>query len=196
MNTENKDNLDMYNEYYEKHGYSLTDIKNILEVCLLTATDSIDTAQLSELFDKKINNSTIEKAILELSIDYQTKPIELIELSGGYRFRSKTQYQPYLNKLHKIKPPKYSRTVMETLAIIAYRQPVTRGELEKIRGVATNSNNIQLLLERGWIEVVGTKEVPGRPELLGTTIKFLDDLGITSLQELPSVYSSSLNPVI
>ena len=160
-------------------------IKKVIEACLLTANEIIDLRQLTAVFDEQIPPATIELIITEIQNDYADKGIELIKVASGYRFRSRPEFQNYLNKLYQTRPARYSRAVMETLAIIAYRQPVTRGEIENLRGVAVNSNIIQTLLERGWIEVVGHKQLPGKPELLATTARFLDDLGISTLEELP-----------
>lgn len=160
-------------------------IKKVIEACLLTANEIIDLRQLTAVFDEQIPATTIELIITEIQSDYADKGIELIKVASGYRFRSRPEFQNYLNKLYQTRPARYSRAVMETLAIIAYRQPVTRGEIENLRGVAVNSNIIQTLLERGWIEVVGHKQLPGKPELLATTARFLDDLGISTLEELP-----------
>ncbi len=163
----------------------LNHIKKVVEACLLTANDIIDHEQLTQVFDNQISSDTISLVIEEIKADYNERGIELLKVASGYRFRSRPEYQSYLNKLYQTKPARYSRAVMETLAIIAYRQPVTRGEIENIRGVAINSNIIQTLFDRGWIEVVGHKQLPGKPELLATTAKFLDDLAIQSLEELP-----------
>lgn len=163
----------------------LSHIKNVIEACLLSASDIIDHEQLAAVFDHQISHERIRLIIDEISADYNQRGIELLKVASGYRFRSKPEYQSYLNKLYATKPARYSRAVMETLAIIAYRQPVTRGEIENLRGVAANSLIIQTLFERGWIEVIGHKQLPGRPELLATTHKFLDDLGVQALDELP-----------
>lgn len=160
-------------------------LKKVVEACLLTANDIIDLEQLAAVFDHQLSNSSLEKILAEIADDYADRGIELLKIASGYRFRSKPEYQSYLNKLYQTKPARYSRAVMETLAIIAYRQPVTRGEIENIRGVTINSTIIQTLFDRGWIEVVGHKQIPGKPELLATTSKFLDDLAIQSLEELP-----------
>ena len=163
----------------------LSHIKNVIEACLLSASDIIDHEQLAAVFDHQISHERIRLIIDEISAAYNQRGIELLKVASGYRFRSKPEYQSYLNKLYATKPARYSRAVMETLAIIAYRQPVTRGEIENLRGVAANSLIIQTLFERGWIEVIGHKQLPGRPELLATTHKFLDDLGVQALDELP-----------
>ena len=163
----------------------LAQLKKIIEACLLTANDILDLEQLASIFDQQVPKPTLELIIAEIQHDYHERGIELLKIASGYRFRSKPEYQSYLNKLYPSKPARYSRAVMETLAIIAYRQPLTRGEIETIRGVAINSNSIQTLFDRGWIEVVGHKQLPGKPELLATTNKLLDDLAIQTLEELP-----------
>lgn len=164
---------------------TLSHIKKVIEACLLTATDVIGVDQLLDVFDNQISEDTVKLIVEELASEYTDSGIELITVASGYRFRSRPEFQSYLNKLYNTKPARYSRAVMETLAIIAYRQPVTRGEIENLRGVAINSNIVQLLFDRNWIEVVGHKQLPGKPELLATTNQFLDDMGIQSLEELP-----------
>ena len=164
-----------------------TNIEQIIEACLLTATTPISLSQLINIFDAGIDEIIVKQALSKLEHRYATSGVEMVNIAGGYRFRSRIEFQPYLNKLYQVKPPKYSRAIMETLAIIAYKQPVTRGEIEDIRGVTINSNVIQTLMERGWIEVVGQKQVPGKPELLATTSKLLEDLGLKSLEELPEL---------
>ncbi len=171
---------------------NLSEIESIIEACLLTATTTITVSQLLHIFDNQVDELLIQQAINNLQLKYSNSGIELINIVNGYRFRSPPEFQPYLNKLYQIKPPKYSRATMETLAIIAYRQPVTRGEIEDIRGVAVNTNAIQTLMERGWIEVIGYKQLPGKPELLATTNKMLQDLGLNSLEDLPKVDESQI----
>ena len=166
-----------------------TNIEQIIEACLLTATTPISLSQLINIFDAEIDEAVVKQALSKLEHRYANSGVEMVNVAGGYRFRSRLEFQPYLNKLYQVKPPKYSRAIMETLAIIAYKQPVTRGEIEDIRGVTINSNVIQILMERGWIEVVGQKQVPGKPELLATTSKLLEDLGLKSLEELPELPS-------
>ena len=168
-------------------NFDVDTITPIIEVCLLTATEPLSVEQLALAFDNNVDHALIKKIIFNLSVKYTNSGLELLHLKNGYRFRSKIEYQSYLNKIYNIKPLKYSQAIMETIAIITYKQPITRGEIENIRGVTLGGNIISTLLERQWIEVVGTKEVPGRPELLATTDTFLNDLGITSLQELPNV---------
>ena len=161
-------------------------VTKVIEACLLTANVAITLPQLVDLFDNQISESEIKKIIINLIEKYTESGIELISTNNGYRFRSCPQFQHYINKLNQIKPPKYSRSIMETLAIIAYKQPVTRGEIEEIRGVTVNSNIIQTLTDRGWIEIIGYKQIPVKPELLATTKKLLEDLGIESIENLPN----------
>lgn len=162
-----------------------TNYQNIIEACIFGSSQDITLEQLYNLFEESISYEELQRYINNLKLEYQDSGIELMENNESYRFRTKINYQEYLNKLHNVKPPKYSRTIMETLAIIAYMQPITRGEIENIRGVTTNSNAIQTLFDREWIEVVGHKQIPGKPELLATTKKFLKDLNLTSISELP-----------
>ncbi|BCL75211.1 hypothetical protein JHS3_09470 [Jeongeupia sp. HS-3] len=140
---------------------------------------------LRQLFADALSSKDIELLLTALQQDWADKGVELVRLASGWRFRARPAMQPYLDRLSLEKPPRYSRAVMETLAIIAYRQPVTRGEIEDVRGVAVSSAIILTLKERGWVDVVGHKEVPGRPELLATNKQFLDDLGLASLAGLP-----------
>lgn len=165
----------------------LTHIKKVVEACLLTANDIIDNEQLIAIFEDQLSQEMLNSIIEEIQTEYHERGVELLKIASGYRFRSRPEYQIYLNKLYQNKPARYSRAIMETLAIIAYRQPVTRGEIENIRGVAVNSNIIQTLFERQWIEVVGHKQLPGKPELLATTNKFLDELGVETLAQLPAL---------
>lgn len=160
-------------------------MKRILETALLVADSSLPLTALKKLFDHDIGSDALIILLDELQQDWQGRGVELVRLASGWRFRARPEMQPYLDRLTPEKPPRYSRAVMETLAIIAYKQPVTRGEIEEIRGVTVASTIVQTLRERGWIEVVGHREVPGRPELLATSRQFLDDLGLASLRELP-----------
>jgi segregation and condensation protein B len=132
-----------------------------------------------------VGADTIKILLEELRQDWQDRGIEIVGLASGWRFQSRPEMKPYLDRIAPEKPPKYSRATLETLAIIAYRQPVTRGDIEEIRGVAVNSQTVKMLEDRGWIDVVGHREVPGRPALLGTTRQFLDDLGLAALSQLP-----------
>jgi segregation and condensation protein B len=161
------------------------DAKRILEAALLAATEPLNPTQLKRLFDGELGVDAIRKLLAELAQDWQGRAVELVSLSSGWRFQTRAELQPYLDKLFPEKAPRYSRAVMETLAIIAYRQPVTRGDVEDIRGVGVSTQIIQALETRGWIDVVGHRETPGRPALYATTTTFLDDLGLRSLEELP-----------
>jgi segregation and condensation protein B len=160
-------------------------LKTILETVLLATQEPLPAAELKKLFDEEISSDTLRRVLEELRRDWQGRGVELVQVASGWRFRARPEYQHYLDRLNPERPPRYSRAVLETLAIIAYRQPVTRGDIEDIRGVVVSPNIIRALEARGWVEVVGHKEVPGRPELLATTRAFLDDLNISSLQELP-----------
>jgi segregation and condensation protein B len=154
-----------------------------LKKVFLTSDEDIEESEVEQ--EPAVTNEAIKRAIEEIQIECDTRAIELVQLASGWRFQSRPFMKDYLDKLSPEKPPKYSRATMETLAIIAYRQPVTRGDIEEIRGVTVNSQTIKMLEERGWIDVVGHREVAGRPALLGTTNKFLDDLGLKSLAQLP-----------
>jgi segregation and condensation protein B len=164
---------------------NLAEIKRILEVVLLANSTPMTLAELKKVFEVELNNELLRSALDELRTDWQERGVELVQLAEGWRFQTRAEYQTYLDRLNPEKPPRYSRAALETLAVIAYRQPVTRGAVEEIRGVAVNSQIIKTLEERGWIESVGHKEVPGRPALFATTKQFLSDLGLRALSELP-----------
>ena len=140
---------------------------------------------MKKLFDDELGNEVLRNILAELATDWDGRSLELVNVASGWRFRARPEYTRYLDRLNPQKPPRYSRAVMETLAIIAYKQPVTRGDIEDIRGVIVSTNIIKALQARGWIDVVGHREVPGRPELFATTRQFLDDLALRSLTELP-----------
>lgn len=161
------------------------DIKRILEAALLTSQQPLSLDDLLKLFTTRMERATLRMLLDELKTDWADKTLDLVQVASGYRFQAKPEYSLYLSRLNPERQPKYSRAVMETLAIIAYRQPVTRGDIEQIRGVAVNPNVIRQLQERDWIDVVGQREVPGRPSLYATTKHFLDDLNLRSLAELP-----------
>jgi len=163
----------------------LTESKSILEAALLVAGEPVSVAQLSRLFAPPLPADTIDSLLRELAHDWAGHKIELTQVASGWRFQGARSVQPYLDRLAPEKPPRYSRAVMETLAIIAYQQPVTRGDIEAIRGVAVSTNVIKTLEERQWVEAVGHRDTPGRPALYATTKAFLDDLGLKSLTELP-----------
>ncbi len=165
--------------------YELKEIKLILETALLSSQEPLPLAELKKLFENELDSETLRKLLDELRQDWYGKGIELVNVASGWRFRAKPEYQIYLDRLNPEKPPRYSRAAMETLAIIAYRQPVTRGDIEQIRGVSVSTHVIKVLEDRGWIDVVGHRETPGRPALYATTKTFLDDLNLLSLEELP-----------
>jgi segregation and condensation protein B len=161
--------------------------KVVLEAALLTAEQPLSLAEMRRLFMDEINADTLRVLLDELRHDWSGRGIELAALASGWRFQSTAAMRPYLDRLSPEKAPRYSRAVLETLAIIAYRQPVTRGDIEEIRGVTVSSPVIKTLEERGWIEVIGHREAAGRPALFATTRAFLDDLGLRSLEELPAL---------
>ena len=163
----------------------LEQVKTILETTLLTAQEPLPVAELCKVFDGEIGADTLRRLLEDLRASWQGRGVELVSVSSGWRFQTKPEFQRYLDRLNPQKPPKYSRAVLETLAIIAYRQPVTRGDIENIRGVSVSPGLLKALEGRGWIDVVGHREVPGRPALYSTTRAFLDDLGLRSLDELP-----------
>jgi segregation and condensation protein B len=165
--------------------------KKVLETALLCAHEPLSLNDLKKLYvesvegNEEVGADTIKSMLDELREDWRDKGIEIVSLSTGWRFQSRPEMKKYLERLNPEKPPKYSRATLETLAIIAYRQPVTRGDIEEIRGVTVNSQTIKMLEDRGWIEAIGHRDVPGRPALFATTRQFLDDLGLTSLDQLP-----------
>ena len=161
-------------------------IKRVLETALLTSAEPLTLNEMKRMFPRgETNNELMRKLLGEIRESWEGRGVELVNVASGWRFRSRPELQRYLDKLHPMKAPKYSRAVMETLAIIAYRQPVTRGDIEDIRGVVVTSNIIKSLEARGWIDVIGHREVPGRPAIYATTKQFLDDLSLRSLEELP-----------
>lgn len=160
-------------------------VKKVLEAALLAAREPMAVSEMKKLFDEELSSDMLRKLLDQIRSEWSDRPVELVQLASGWRFRTRAEYLPYLERLNPEKPPKYSRAVLETLAIIAYRQPVTRGDIEEIRGVAVNANVIKTLEERGWIDVVGHRDTPGRPALFATTRQFLDDLGLRSISELP-----------
>ena len=174
-------------------------IKKIIEVALLTNNQPLSIDDFQKMFDKNIERSTMRMLLDEIKQDWQDGSLELIQVAHGYRFQSKLEYSEFLKKLNPDRVPKYSRAVLEVLAIIAYRQPVTRGDIEKTRGVSLNPNSLKQLIEREWVDIIGQKEVPGRPSLYATTKYFLDDFGLKSLSQLPEfkdLEHSTLNPTI
>ncbi|MDO9419996.1 MAG: SMC-Scp complex subunit ScpB [Herminiimonas sp.] len=170
---------------------NIAEAKKILETALLCAHEPLSINDMKKLYvessesDTQIDTDAIKQMLEELREDWIDKGIEVVSLSTGWRFQSRPEMKIYLERLNPEKPPKYSRATLETLAIITYRQPVTRGDIEEIRGVTVNSQTIKMLEDRGWIEAIGHRDVPGRPALFATTKHFLDDLGLTSLDQLP-----------
>lgn len=165
--------------------------KIVLETALICAQEPLKLGELRKLFADDISADTVRTLLEGLKEDWSGRGVELVALASGWRFQSKPAMRGYLDRLHPEKPPKYSRAVLETLAIIAYRQPVTRGDIEEIRGVTVNTQVVKQLEDRSWIEVIGHRDVPGRPALYATTKQFLDDLGLTALDELPALDNPS-----
>ena len=172
--------------------------KRVLETALICASQAMPIKDMVLLFNGQVGEDTLKRLLQELQQDWTGRGLELVAIASGWRFQSRPSMRVYLDRLHPEKPPKYSRAVMETLAIIAYRQPVTRGDMEDIRGVTINSLVIKQLEDRGWVEVIGHRETVGRPGLYATTRQFLDDLGLTSLDQLPplDVANSVLDQLI
>jgi len=160
-------------------------MKAIVEAVLLVSQEPLPLSELKKLFDEEPSSDTLRRVLEDLRRDWQGRGVELTQVASGWRFRARPEIQKFIERLNPQKPPRYSRAVLETLAIIAYRQPCTRGDIEEIRGVVVSPNIIKALEVRGWIDIVGHKEVPGRPELFATTRAFLDDLNLSSLEELP-----------
>jgi segregation and condensation protein B len=165
--------------------HSHDEAKRVLEAALLASQEPVQPQELKRLFEQELGVDMIRKLLDELREEWKGRSVELVSLASGWRFQTRAEFQPYLERMLPEKPPRYSRAVMETLAIIAYRQPVTRGDIEDIRGVTVSTQIIQALESRGWIDTVGHRDTPGRPALYATTRQFLDDLGLRSLQELP-----------
>ncbi len=168
--------------------------KRVLETALICAQQPLPLRDLRTLFDGQIEPEAIRDLLDDLARDWAPRGVELVALASGWRLQSRPEMRPYLDRLHPEKPPRYSRAAMETLAIIAYRQPVTRGDIEDIRGVTVGSQIVRQLEERGWIEAVGQREAPGRPALYATTRQFLDDLGLASLDQLPPLDATPTAP--
>ena len=164
-----------------------TDAKRVLETALICTQQPIAVRELSALFQDQLGMDTIKSLLSDLQLDWAQRGAELVQVATGWRFQSRPEMRVFLDRLHPEKPPKYSRAALETLAIIAYRQPATRGDMEDIRGVTINSMVIKQLEDRGWVEVIGHRESVGRPSLYATTRQFLDDLGLSSLDQLPAL---------
>jgi segregation and condensation protein B len=167
-----------------------SEAKRVLETALICAQQPLPIAALRALFDDQVGVDTLKSLLDELVREWGGRGVELVPLASGWRFQSRPEMRAYLDRLNPEKPPKYSRAVLETLAIVAYRQPVTRGDIEDIRGVAVGSPIVKQLEDRGWIEAIGHREAPGRPALYATTRQFLDDLGLASLDQLPALDAS------
>ena len=165
-------------------------LKEVIEVALLTSSQPLSIEDLVKLFVEKTDRSTIRMLLDDIRNDWQEKSMSLIQVATGYRFQADLNFTEFLMRLTPDRAPNYSRAVMEVLAIIAYRQPVTRADIEKVRGVSLNSNTIRQLIEREWVDIIGQKEVPGRPSLYATTKHFLNDFSLKSLSELPELNSS------
>ena len=161
------------------------DAKRVLETALICAQQPLPLREMRALFDGAIGADTLRGLLDDLVRDWNGRGVELVCVASGWRFQSRPEMRVFLDRLHPEKPPKYSRAALETLAIIAYRQPVTRGDIEEIRGVTVSSQIVKQLEERGWIDAIGYREAPGRPALYATTRQFLDDLGLASLDQLP-----------
>jgi segregation and condensation protein B len=175
----------------------LTHAKRVLEAVLMASAEPLPLDEIVKVFDPPVPTETIRLLLADLTAEWKERgSCELTQVAGGYRFQTKTEMQTYLDRLSPEKPPKYSRAVMETLAIIAYRQPATRGEIEAIRGVAVSSNIIKALEDRGWVETIGHKDTPGRPALYATTKQFLNDLNLRSLAELPPLAELDSHPAL
>jgi segregation and condensation protein B len=168
-----------------------TDAQRVLETALICASQPLPVRDLRVLFNDELGADTIKTLLEDLQLQWQQRGVELVSVATGWRFQSRPQMREYLDRLHPEKPPKYTRATLETLAIIAYRQPCTRGDMEDIRGVTINSLIIKQLEDRGWVEVIGHKDTVGRPALFATTKQFLDDLGLESLNQLPILDNSA-----
>ncbi len=162
-----------------------TDARRVLETALICSQQPLSVRELRMLFDDELGADTLKALLADLQNEWTQRGVELVQVASGWRFQSRPAMREYLDRLHPEKPPRYTRAVLETLAIIAYRQPVTRGDMEEIRGVTINALILKQLEDRGWIEVIGHREAPGRPALFATTRQFLDDLGLASLDQLP-----------
>jgi segregation and condensation protein B len=164
-----------------------SEAKRVLETALICATAPLTLRDMRALFDDQLGADTLRALLDALVADWHDRGVELVALANGWRLQSRPEMREYLDRLHPEKPPRYSRAAMETLAIVAYRQPVTRGDIEDIRGVTVSSQIVKQLEDRGWVEAIGYREAPGRPALYATTRQFLDDLGLASLDQLPTI---------
>jgi segregation and condensation protein B len=164
-----------------------SEAKRVLETALICSQQPLSVREMRTIFNDMVGPDTLKDLLQEIALEWTTKGVELVQVASGWRFQSRPEMREYLDRLHPEKPPRYTRATLETLAIIAYRQPVTRGDMEDIRGVTINSLLIKQLEDRGWVEVIGHREAVGRPALFATTKQFLDDLGLTSLDQLPTI---------
>jgi segregation and condensation protein B len=169
-----------------------SDARRVLETALICTAQPLSLKELGVLFDGEVSADTVKTLLTDLQAEWTGRGVELVQVATGWRFQSRPELRPFLDRLHPEKPPKYTRAALETLAIIAYRQPVTRGDMEDIRGVTINSLILKQLEDRGWVEVIGHRETVGRPALFATTRQFLDDLGLSSLDQLPPLDSSEV----
>ena len=167
------------------------DAKRILETALICAQQPLPVKEMRVLFDDQLGSDAIKSLLTQLQLEWTQRGVELVNVANGWRFQSRPEMRHYLDRLHPEKPPRYTRATLETLAIIAYRQPATRADMEDIRGVTINSQLLKQLEDRGWIEVIGHRETVGRPALFATTRQFLDDLGLESLDQLPALGASA-----
>lgn len=167
------------------------DAKRVLETALICTQQPLALADMGALFNGAINLDSTKLLLGELQNDWSTRGLELVQVATGWRFQSRPQMREFLDRLHPEKPPRYTRATLETLAIVAYRQPVTRGDMEDIRGVTINSLILKQLEDRGWVDVIGHRETVGRPALYATTKQFLDDLGLSSLNQLPTLQNGT-----
>lgn len=178
---------------------NIAQMKRVLEAALLTSSRPLSLDDMLRLFSERVERTTLRMLLDELKQDWQARnpnSMELVQVASGWRFQAVPELSPFLSRLNPERPQRYSRAAMETLAIIAYRQPVTRGDIEDLRGVAVNPNTIRQLQERDWIDIVGQRDVPGRPSLYATTKTFLDDLNLKSLADLPPMESFVQAPLV
>jgi segregation and condensation protein B len=168
-----------------------TDARRVLETALICSPQPLSVREMRVLFNDELGADTVKSLLVDLQSEWAQRGVELVQVATGWRFQSRPHMRDYLDRLHPEKPPRYTRAVLETLAIIAYRQPVTRGDMEEIRGVTINTQILKQLEDRGWVEVIGHREAAGRPALYATTKQFLDDLGLESLDRLPMLESPS-----
>jgi segregation and condensation protein B len=169
----------------EFNEQELTDFKYTIEAALLASTEPLSVSDIKRMFNEDLNANLIKDMLRQIAEEWSSRSGEVVEVASGWRIQVRTNFQARLDKLEPQRPPKYSRAVLETLAIIAYKQPVTRGDIEDVRGVAVSPNILRTLEARGWIDQIGVRETPGRPALFGTTATFLNDLGLKALGELP-----------